>query len=235
MEYRLVVRNDLDAFAGELLIAGVGSCVLMFGFSESMLEAVKTRPPAACPVFASDLQARLLALLLHTPDQWWTTPELRERLCASPASLHDELVRLTDAGLVDRADAERPHRHRANLESPLATPLRALTEQTVAVPLRIRDAIGDEPGIEAAAIFGSWVRGDPRADSDIDLMVIGDVDFRRLVRRIRPIERDIRREINVVSYNREELANRAGSGFLRNVRREPVANLIGDVRELLPA
>lgn len=186
-------------------------------------------------MFASELQARLLALLLHDPERWWSTPELRDRLGVSGASLHDELVRLTDAGLLERDATSRPHRHRANAGSPLTEPLRAVTERTVGVPLRIREALEGEPGIEAAGIFGSWARGDATAYSDIDVMVIGDVDFRRLVRRVRPIEREILREINVVSYDLDEVRERSQSGFLREVRRAPVDNLVGDLKQALAA
>lgn len=190
---------------------------------------MKTRPPADCPLFASRSQAKLLAVLFHEPEVWRATPELRERAGLSAGALHDELMRLLAAGLVVRDDSARPHRFQADMSSPLAAPLREIVEKSAAVPDRIRDAVSSEPGVQVAAIYGSAARGEATAASDIDLMVIGDVNFRSLVRRVRPIEREIRREINVVSYRPDEVAQRRDGGFLRDVAAQPVQNLIGDL------
>lgn len=194
---------------------------------------MKTRPPGDCPLFASQAQARLLGLLFHDPQQWHASKNLRETLQISAGALHDELARLQAAGLVERDDSAREHRFRADMTSPLANAVRDLCEKTVAVPWRIRDALADEPGVQAAGIFGSWARGESTAESDIDLMVIGTADLRSLARRIRPIERDIRREINLITYEPDEVRERSRSVFVKDVAAKPVENLVGDLRHHL--
>lgn len=196
---------------------------------------MKTRPPAACPVFASDLQARLLGALFDEPERWRSSTELREDLDVSPATLHDELTRLVAAGILERDAGTRPYRFRPDLSSPFADPLKGLTERSVGVPRRLRRVLAEQPGITAAGIFGSWARGDADAYSDIDVLVVGEIDFTSLVRAIRPLEREIQREINVVAYDHNELARRRDETFIRRVVREPIQDLVGDLHSQLAA
>ena len=88
----------------------------------------------------------------------------------------------------------------------------------------VRDALVDVPGVIAAFVFGSFARGDFRDDSDVDLFILdGVVDDDLLARRTIDASIDLRREVNVVQMNVEELARRvkAGSGFIRAVLAGP--------------
>ena len=196
---------------------------------------VKTRPPAVCPLFASDLQSRLCAVLFAHPEDWVTSAELRRRLGVSPAALHAELTRLLDAGLIERVAVERPFRYRANADSPLFEPVKAIVDRSVGVPMRLQDLLAGEEGIEAAGIFGSWARGAETLGSDIDVLVVGNVSTRKLALLVRPLEREIAKEINVVQYTPAELRTRGSSPFIRSVRRLPVYDLIGDLHATLDA
>lgn len=169
-------------------------------------------------------------MVFEDPATWRSAADLRDSLQASPATLHDELQRLSGAGLVERDDAQRPHRYRPDMSSPLAEPLKALVDRSVGISARLRRVLAAEPGVQAAAIFGSWARGEAGAHSDIDLLVVGDVDFTRIARAVRPLEREIRREINIVAYAPRELHQRKASSFLRRVGEQPVENFVGDMK-----
>src|SRR4051794_15138056 len=92
---------------------------------------MRTSTPDLLPLFRSEFQVRLLALLLLRPDQAWTIPEMAERLEAPISSVHRELGRAERAGIVDRDSESRPHAFRAAEESPLFAPLADLLELTV--------------------------------------------------------------------------------------------------------
>jgi predicted nucleotidyltransferase len=75
------------------------------------------------------------------------------------------------------------------------------------------------PGIEEAFLYGSYARDEERAASDLDLFVIGRVDQALLSERLGDVERDLGREVNVASYERNELEQlrQAGDLFVERV------------------
>jgi hypothetical protein len=94
---------------------------------------MRTSTPDLLPLFRSEFQVRLLALLLLRPDQAWTIPEMAERLDAPISSAHRELGRAERAGIIDRDSGSRPHTFRAAEESPMYKPLADLLAVTVGV------------------------------------------------------------------------------------------------------
>ena len=192
---------------------------------------MRTEPPAALPLFRSDLQAQLLAALLLGDAEPTTARELLDRTGASSASLHRELGRLEVAGLIDSNRVGRTKQYRPASDSPLYEPLRALLERTLGVAPMLQRALEEVGGIEAAAIFGSWAAGDPSPESDVDLLVVGELDRDELLTAIREVERQTRREIDVTAYRRAEFDRRLaeGSGFLKTVLAGPLKPLIGEI------
>jgi predicted nucleotidyltransferase len=190
---------------------------------------MRTNPPSLLPIFRSDLQARLLAALLLRDDQEPTVVKsLVEQTGGLRASVYRELKRLEQAGLVERA---RPGGYRAARDSTLYEPLHDLLERTLGVEPLLRRALATVGGVEVAAIFGSWAAGDPGTDSDVDLLVVGDVPRDDLLTAVREVEQQTRREIDVNVYRRADFDQRLeeGSGFLKTVLGGSLIPLIGEV------
>jgi predicted nucleotidyltransferase len=190
---------------------------------------MRTSPPALLPLFRSDLQARLLAALFLDADEPLTASDLGTRTGAKPASLHRELVRLEQAGLIRHDRVGRTKRYSADRESPLHEPLHDLLERTLGVEPLLQRSLSQVDGIESAAIFGSWASGRVEEDSDIDLLVVGAMDRGDLLAEVRAVEDRLKREIDVTAYRRDEFDRRReeGSGFLRTVLRGPLTPIVG--------
>jgi predicted nucleotidyltransferase len=187
------------------------------------------------PIFRSRLQVELLGLLLLNPERGWQTSELAERIEATRVSVHRELHRALDSGLIVRDPVGRTYVYRAAVDSPLFDPLSLLLERTVGVEQQIRAALEGLPGVDAAFIHGSFARGAKiRPLSDVDLLVLGNVDHRSLRRRLRAVERRSGREIDVRAYQPAEFAalTSAGNSFARGILRGPVRPLIGSSADL---
>lgn len=191
---------------------------------------MRTPAPAILPLFRSEMQVRLLALLLLQPERVWTLHELSDDLRAPQSSVHRELGRAEDAGLVVRDNTARPHRFTAATDDPLYEPLAALLSRSVGVEQNLRTALR-RPDVTAAVIYGSWPRGTRRPDSDIDLLVIGDAPLRELRRVVRPIGKAVGRRIDVTVLSRDEFRRRAdeGASYVRSVLEGPTTELIGDL------
>jgi hypothetical protein len=121
------------------------------------------RAPDPLPLFRSEFQVQLLALLLLEPSRAWTIPQMAEHLDAPSSSVHRELGRAERAGLIERESGSRPHTFRAAEESPLYGPLVDLFQL----------ALGVEAGRTAAP--------EEIRDPSVCRRVLGAISPRRLV------------------------------------------------------
>jgi predicted nucleotidyltransferase len=194
---------------------------------------MRTQIPLLLPLFRSEMQVRLLALVLLQPERTWTLQELAEALDAPQSSVHRELGRAEAAGLVRRDDTARPHRFSAAADDAAYQALAELLRRTVGVESQLRDRL-HRTDVSAAVIYGSWAVGARRPDSDIDVLVVGDADLRELRRLVRPIGKESGRTIDVTVMRDDEfrrlLADR--SSFVRSVIEAPVTSLVGDLRSV---
>lgn len=191
---------------------------------------MRTSAPAILPLFRSEMQVRLLALLLLQPERSWTLQELARALDAPASSVHRELGRAEDAGIVRRDATARPHRFQAAVDDPLHEPLATLLGRSVGVEEQLR-AVLERPDVLVATIYGSWAGGARRPDSDIDVLVVGDADLRELRRSVRSIGKAAGRTIDLTVLTADEfrrlLAER--SSFARGVLDAPTTPLVGDL------
>lgn len=117
-------------------------------------------------------------LYLH-PDTEYGVSDVAERLGVPLSTLHREVVRLDEAGLITSRTLGRNRLIRANADHPAAGALTQLLEVTFGPRVVIADEFAI-PGAERVVLFGSWaaryagqVGPPPR---DIDVLVIGKVD-----------------------------------------------------------
>jgi predicted nucleotidyltransferase len=180
----------------------------------------------------------MLGLLLLGPERPWTARELAERLSATPVSIHRELHRALDAGLITREPIGRTYLYRAAANSPLYEPLRLLLERTVGIEIELRRALEEIPGVDAAFIHGSHARKTKvRPTSDVDLLVLGNIDPHVLRKRLRRVETSAGREVDVLAYTQKEFTALAKSGnsLVRGIIRGPVTPLVGSIDVLRAA
>jgi predicted nucleotidyltransferase len=88
--------------------------------------------------------------------------------------------------------------------------------------------------ISVAFIYGSMARQEERADSDIDLMVVGDATLEDIVTQLADIERSGGRPVNPTVYSVDEFRTKLARGhhFLNSVVQREKIFLIGDDDEL---
>jgi predicted nucleotidyltransferase len=92
----------------------------------------------------------------------------------------------------------------------------------------IKSAIAGLSGIKFALIFGSYASNKLKADSDIDLLIVGTPDLSKLNVIITELEKKLGREIEYFTYPLEEFTKKKSYGFLKNVVSGPKIMIIGD-------
>jgi predicted nucleotidyltransferase len=138
------------------------------------------------PLF-SRTRARVLAVLVTAPDH-----EL-------------ELRKLVELGLLSSRIVGRQRMFSLNRDCPVFEEIASIIRKTAGVMEALREALMPlGPRIKLAYIYGSYARGTMRADSDIDLMVVGRATLLDVVGAISGISERFGREINPTVFSTRE-------------------------------
>jgi predicted nucleotidyltransferase len=178
----------------------------------------------------SELRRALLVRLFSDPERELHPSQEARELGYTPQAVARELHRLEAAGMAISVRIGRARRYRADRGSPLFAEVSGLVSKTIGIEALLRDALDGLDGIEEAALFGSYARGEVTPHSDLDVLVIGTPDREALSERLASVESRVGREINVVTYTRREVDRLLASGdsFVRDVLEGPRVNLVGD-------
>ena len=138
---------------------------------------MRSAAPELLPIFRSRLQADILAALLLNPDNEYTVTELARRFHAPLSTLHGEVRRLTDAGLLLRREVGRSALVRANQGNRIIQPLAELLLLSWGAAQVVAEEFSRLDGAEEVLIFGSWAaryhQRPGKPPHDIDVLVIG--------------------------------------------------------------
>lgn len=122
---------------------------------------------------------------------------------------------------------------RLNKEHPLYEEIKSIVSKTVGLENELKEMVDKLCGVECAFIFGSIAKGKENSNSDVDLMLIGDVDQNIFTPLLSSVESKISREINYHIYSREEIIKKIKErdGFISNIFLSPIIKLKGDPYE----
>ena len=184
-------------------------------------------------LLSSRARAEIFRLLLSGTGEELHVREIERRSGLNDSTLRQELRKLVRLDLVQsRKDSNRVY-YRAKTENPLYPEIRNLVLKTTGLADVFKSALEDKR-IRMAFVFGSIARGEEKAGSDVDLMVIGQLGLRDLSRLLSGIEEKIGREVNPHVLHEEEFRRRirAKEHFVSNVMETPKIFIVGSQHEL---
>jgi DNA-binding transcriptional ArsR family regulator len=180
--------------------------------------------------------AVLGALLLH-PEASLHVRELARLTGASPGSLHRDLRAMTALGLLLRQEVGRQVHYRANTQSPVFDELAGLLRKTAGLVDVLRDALGPVADqIDYAFVYGSMASGAEHAHSDVDVMIVGSIEFGEAVQALSAAQDELRREVNPTVLTPAQVARklREKGGFVSQVWAMPRLWIMGGDEEGAP-
>ncbi len=186
-------------------------------------------------ILFKDYRRRVLALLLLNPDKRYHVREIARLTGTVAGTLHKELSRLAEAGILAKQSMGNQVQYFADRNCPVFDELASILRKTSGLVEVLANALVSlAENIDVALVFGSMASAKESSASDVDLLVIGDVDFADVAKSIYPSQDILQREINPKVYTLEEwkrlLAKK--DGFAKEVMQQPKLFIIGAKDEL---
>jgi DNA-binding transcriptional ArsR family regulator len=169
-------------------------------------------------ILSSRVRAGLFHLLFGLKNRELHVRELARQAGLHEASIRQELKKLKRLDLVsERRDGNRAY-FRANKAHPLYPEIHRLVLKTSGLVELVGESLNGAD-IDVAFIFGSVAQGQETAQSDVDLMVIGDIGLRKLTTLLAGVAEALGREINPHVMTKKEYLQRqnAADHFVTHV------------------
>ena len=178
----------------------------------------------------SKARRALFSLFFTNPEQEYFPRQLERLSGIFVGNLQKELLKMEQAGLLESRRLGQLKLYKLNVRHPLYPELKGVVAKTVGLEATIRDALCRIKGIEAACIYGSFARGEARASSDVDLLILGEVKEKDLISAIKGLEAELQREVNYTLYAGSEWKTKkaAHDPFVREVLKQPRISILGE-------
>jgi predicted nucleotidyltransferase len=170
-------------------------------------------------IFGSRIRAKILGWFFTHTDESFFVRQIASILKEDPTNVSREMANLEKLGILRSGRNGNLKLFQASADCPFFKELKWLVLKTTGVAGQIRAAIEKFPGIDYAFIYGSYAKGDERHNSDVDILIIGDVNLDRLDSHLGKLEKTLGREISYVLYSMEEFKSKkkAKDRFLMGV------------------
>lgn len=179
-------------------------------------------------------QKKVLGLLYGQPEKSFYTKEIIRLTGMGVATIKRELDRMLDSGILSLTKIGNQHHYQANPDCPIYFELLAIVKKTFGVTGVIKQALYPLANyINWAFVFGSVASGKETSASDIDVMIIGDVEFSDAVKALYYVQEPLAREINPKIYSKEEWMHMLNNkdAFIKEVLSKPRMDVMGDENE----
>lgn len=204
-------------------------------FYATIVAVKATGSDAALLLFPASYRRQVLALLLLHPGRRLHVREIARLTGTAAGTLNKELGRLHAAGLLDRDRVGNQLQYSANRSHPIYSELASILRKTVGLADVVIQALAPlAPNINVAFVFGSIARGAETAGSDVDLLIVGSVDFGSVIDALHPAQQQLGREVNAKVFSAREwrAKHKANDAFVTEILARPKIFLIGSEHEL---
>jgi len=194
------------------------------------IKNLRSETPAMLDALFGKTQQRVLSLLTSSPESRFFQQEIIESARSGSGAVQRELLKLVKAGLVLVETEGSLKRYQINRDSPVFEELRSIFEKTLGLAEPLRKALKPiARRISFAFIYGSVAKGTDKASSDLDLIVVSDhLNLGEVYKQLMPVERRLKRTINLTLYSEAEFEKEKQFSFLKSVLAGKRIVLIGE-------
>ena len=185
-------------------------------------------------LFSSRVRVEILSVFLMNPKRELYVREVERLTGEDYKNVSMELRNLEEIGLLSSRNEGNLKYFSLNKGFVIYEELKSIFMKTKGAVGILREAVSTKRHIDYAFIYGSFATGEERAESDIDVMVIGGISLEEVFALIRGSEEKLSREINVSLYDLQEMRKRVKdrNPFIMEVLEGSKIMLVGDEDEL---
>lgn len=187
-------------------------------------------------LFSSKARIEMLKLFLLNPDKMFYQRGIASETGLMIRAVQREVSRMRRIGLLKESVSGNRIYYRINKNCPIYPDLKAIILKSSGIVNLLRQYLKDvgKDGIRIAFIYGSYAKNTENINSDVDLLVIGDITGRKISSLLSPAKSELKREINFNIYSESEFRSRIAKKdhFITSILKEPKVFLIGNANDL---
>ncbi|MDH7513710.1 MAG: nucleotidyltransferase domain-containing protein [Clostridiales bacterium] len=180
----------------------------------------------------SKIRKKIILLFVYNQGKEFYLSEIARRMKTSVGTTQRELNRLVAIDFITFRKRGNLNIYRLNEKFALLAEIEAIVRKTFGIEAELGEELRKLKGVKFAFLFGSYVKGSFKSDSDIDLFIIGSPDEDDVYRVVQKVEDAVGREINYhLAGEKEFIEKSKKNSFFREILREPLM-LVGKQNEL---
>ena len=179
----------------------------------------------------SKIRQRIILLFIYNQGKEFYLSEIAKEIHSSPGTTQRELEKLLRNDFLLFKKKANLSFYMLNKQYSLLEEVESIVKKTIGIEFMLKNRLVQIENIEFAFLYGSFVKGGMKSDSDIDLFIIGRVKEDPLFKAVEKIEKIIGREINYHLSGKEDFLKRKSQNyFLKDILTHTTL-LVGDTNE----
>jgi predicted nucleotidyltransferase len=178
-------------------------------------------------ILSSRLGQKVLAFFFSHETEEFYLRELASKIDEDPANLAKLMKLSVKLGLFSARTKGKEKYFKLNRNYPLYLEIKGFLDKTIGIKARLASAVRNLSGLKQAFIYGSWVRGDVTASSDLDLFLVGKIDENKLLLILKRLEKEFGREVNYLLLTEREFKDRIKEdSFVKSITNDSKIDLL---------
>ena len=180
----------------------------------------------------SKIRKKIILLLVYNQGKEFYLSEIARRVKTSAGTAQRELNKLPAQDFITFKKRGNLNIYKLNESYPVLREIEAIVQKTFGIEAELRNELGKLRGVNFAFLFGSFLEGSFKSDSDIDLFIIGAADEDAVFKAVQKVEYSVGREINYHLADEPEFIEKSKShSFYRGILASPLM-LVGEENAL---
>lgn len=179
----------------------------------------------------SKIRQKLLLLFVYNPVKEYYINQAARLVNTSAGTAQRELEKLAGFGVLEKEKRANLTFFKINAENPLFDDIKNIVDKTIGIEYLLKQSLAEHKEIEFAFLFGSYVKGGFRHDSDVDLYIIGMISEEKIYHALKKTEIKIFKDINYHLASREEFKKNLKKSFFHKEILKHHLLLTGDKNE----